>query len=110
MPDVNHDRTARVGWWSRVATARPGLSLLLALAFVVLAVVAGRGVADRMGSGGWQAPGSESAYASAELDRHFPRARPNLLLMVRARREGDAPAGAPQGGRPPRPPPPPKTL
>ncbi|WP_344291855.1 MMPL family transporter [Streptomyces synnematoformans] len=74
--------TAVPGRWTRFVTARPRLSLLLALVFTVLAVVAGSGVADRMSGGGWQDPASESAYAADALDEQFPGARPNLLLLV----------------------------
>ncbi|GGO88718.1 MMPL family transporter [Wenjunlia tyrosinilytica] len=117
MPDVNHDRDGDGGadrrrpvpeaverpvpepirGWSRAATAKPRLSLLLALLFVVFAVVAGSGVADHMKSGGWEAPDSESAYASAELDKLFPSARPNVVLLVRADGGADSPAAAGEG-------------
>lgn len=63
-------------------TARPRLSLLVALLFTALAVVAGSGVADRMGSGGWQDPNAESTYATKALEREFPASQPNLLLLV----------------------------
>ncbi|MEU6942433.1 MMPL family transporter, partial [Streptomyces rubiginosohelvolus] len=43
---------------------------------------AGSGVADRMGSGGWQAPDAESSYATEALEREFPASQPNLLLLV----------------------------
>ncbi|MFE7773003.1 MMPL family transporter [Streptomyces sp. NPDC057445] len=72
----------RPGRWTRIVTARPRLSLLLALVITALAVFAGSGAADRMGSGGWDAPDAESTYATKALDREFPAARPNLLLLV----------------------------
>ncbi|MFF3809085.1 MMPL family transporter [Streptomyces bacillaris] len=71
-----------VGGWTRFVTARPRLSLLAALVITVLAVFAGSGVADRMGSGGWQAPDAESSYATEALEREFPASQPNLLLLV----------------------------
>ncbi|RST20570.1 MMPL family transporter [Streptomyces sp. WAC04770] len=71
-----------VGGWTRFVTARPRLSLLAALVITALAVFAGSGVADRMGSGGWQAPDAESSYATEALEREFPASQPNLLLLV----------------------------
>ncbi|MFH9611252.1 MMPL family transporter [Streptomyces sp. NPDC017448] len=82
MPEVNRSAPSPVGGWTRFVTARPRLALLAALVITVLAVFAGSGVADRMGSGGWQAPDAESTYASDVLAREFPASRPNLLLLV----------------------------
>lgn len=72
------------GRWTRFVTARPRLSLLLALVVTALAVFAGGGVADRMGSGGWEDPGARSTYATKALEREFPGSQPNLLLLVDA--------------------------
>uniref|UniRef100_A0AAU2JPT5 MMPL family transporter n=1 Tax=Streptomyces sp. NBC_00049 TaxID=2903617 RepID=A0AAU2JPT5_9ACTN len=72
------------GRWTRFVTARPRLSLLLALVVTALAVFAGGGVADRMGSGGWEDPDAQSTYAAAALEREFPASQPNLLLLVDA--------------------------
>ncbi|MEU9300277.1 MMPL family transporter [Streptomyces sp. NPDC048269] len=72
------------GRWTRFVTARPRLSLLLALVVTALAVFAGGGVADRMGSGGWEDPGAQSTYAAEALEREFPASQPNLLLLVDA--------------------------
>nr|WSW45754.1 MMPL family transporter [Streptomyces sp. NBC_01001] len=72
------------GRWTRIVTARPRLSLLLALVVTALAVLAGGGVADRMGSGGWEDPDARSTYASKVLEREFPGSQPNLLLLVDA--------------------------
>ncbi|MEV4877140.1 MMPL family transporter [Streptomyces cyaneofuscatus] len=72
----------RVGGWTRFVTARPRIALLAALVITALAVFAGSGVADRMGSGGWQAPDAESSYATEALEREFPASQPNLLLLV----------------------------
>ncbi|MEV5969846.1 MMPL family transporter [Streptomyces sp. NPDC051921] len=80
------------GGWTRLVTARPRLSLLLALVLTALAVLAGGGVADRMGSGGWEAPDAESTYAIEVLEREFPASQPNLLLLVDA---GDAAVDSP---------------
>ncbi|WP_433889471.1 MMPL family transporter [Streptomyces sp. CA-111067] len=95
MPNVN--RVDRVGGWTRAVTARPRLTLLLALLFTALAVVAGNGVADRLSSGGWAAPDSQSSYATAALAEHFPASQPNLVLLVDGRGAGvDTPAVAAQ--------------
>ncbi|GGX86187.1 MMPL family transporter [Streptomyces anandii] len=75
---------ARAGGWTRFVTARPRLSLLAALVLTVLAVLAGSGVADRLGSGGWEDPAAESTYATKALEREFPASQPNLLLLVGA--------------------------
>ncbi|MGF0176353.1 MMPL family transporter [Streptomyces sp. Marseille-Q5077] len=85
MTEVN--RPPRVGGWTRFVTARPRLSLLAALVITALAVFAGSGVADRLGSGGWEDPNAESTYATKALEREFPASQPNLLLLVDA---GDA--------------------
>ncbi|MEC4020100.1 MMPL family transporter [Streptomyces sp. H27-D2] len=82
MTAVKHADEERIGGWTRAVTARPRLSLLLALLFTALAAVVGSGVADRMGSGGWQAPAAESSYATEALEKHFPASQPNLILLV----------------------------
>ncbi|MEU5975014.1 MMPL family transporter [Streptomyces sp. NPDC047315] len=89
-----------LGRWTRLVTARPRLALLAALVVTVLAVFAGSGVADRMGSGGWEDPGAESAYATKALEREFPESQPNLLLLVDAGRQSvDGEAVAAEGRR-----------
>ncbi|MFD3450981.1 MMPL family transporter [Streptomyces sp. NPDC058691] len=96
MSDVNRGRPP--GGWTRATTARPVLTLLLALLFTALAVVAGSGVAERLRSGGWEAPGSESTYAGAALEKYFPDSQPNLILLVDSRGAGvDSPAVAAEG-------------
>ncbi|MFE5815717.1 MMPL family transporter [Streptomyces sp. NPDC056479] len=82
MTEVN--RPPRIGGWTRFVTARPRLSLLVALVITALAVLAGSGVADRLGSGGWEDPDAESTYATKALEREFPASQPNLLLLVDA--------------------------
>ncbi|MGW0815853.1 MMPL family transporter [Streptomyces viridiviolaceus] len=101
MSEVSGPRGPRIGGWTRAVTARPRLTLLITLLFVALAVVAGRGVGDRMSGGGWQDPKSESMYADDALQRHFPGAKPNLLLLVTSDRPGgvDDAAVAAEGKR-----------
>lgn len=72
------------GRWTGFVTTRPRLSLLLALVVTALAVFAGGGVADRLGSGGWEDPGASSTYATKALEREFPGSQPNLLLLLDA--------------------------
>ncbi|MER5976201.1 MMPL family transporter [Streptomyces sp. NPDC001857] len=94
------DGPPRVGGWTRRLTARPRLTLLAALVLTALAVLAGSGVADRLGSGGWQDPAAESTYATEALEREFPDSQPNLLLLVDAGRASvDDPAVAAEAGR-----------
>jgi 1-pyrroline-5-carboxylate dehydrogenase len=96
MSEVN--REAAVGGWTRAVTARPRLTLLLALLFTALAVIASNGVADRLSSGGWEAPDSQSSYATAALADHFPASQPNLVLLVDGRgADVDSPAVAAEG-------------
>ncbi|MEU6541895.1 MMPL family transporter [Streptomyces sp. NPDC046859] len=94
------DSSPRVGGWTRFVTARPRLSLLVALVVTALAVLAGSGVADRLGSGGWEDPDAESTYATRALERAFPASQPNLLLLVDAGEASvDAPAVAAEAER-----------
>ena len=91
MTEVNKaprtgDGPPRAGVWTRFVTARPRLSLLVALVLTALAVLAGSGVADHLGSGGWEDPAAESTYATKALEREFPGSQPNLLLLVDAGR------------------------
>ncbi|MEU5768792.1 MMPL family transporter [Streptomyces asoensis] len=90
MTEVNSP--PRPGGWTRFVTARPRLSLLAALVLTVLAVLAGSGVAERLGSGGWEDPAAQSTYATKALEREFPGSQPNLLLLLDA---GDASVDAP---------------
>ncbi|WP_282702191.1 MMPL family transporter [Streptomyces sp. CC219B] len=72
---------------ARLAVRRSRLLLVLTVVLLAGAVVLGSGVADRLrsgGSGGVVDPSSESSYAADILEREFPRARPNLVLLARA--------------------------
>ncbi|MFC9295913.1 MMPL family transporter [Streptomyces sp. NPDC057011] len=91
-PSSGGERPGKGGRWTRFVTARPRLSLLLALVVTALAVFAGGGVAERMSSGGWEDPDAQSTYAAAALEREFPASQPNLLLLVDAA-EGVGAAG-----------------
>ncbi|MEV6834343.1 MMPL family transporter [Streptomyces sp. NPDC051133] len=98
MSDVNSP--PRPGGWTRFVTARPRLSLLVALLLTALAVLAGSGVADRLGSGGWEAPAAESTRATKALERQFPDSQPNVLLLVDTGRSSvDDPAVAAEARR-----------
>ncbi|MEO3977566.1 MMPL family transporter [Streptomyces sp. CAU 1734] len=72
---------------ARVTGSRPRLVLGLTLLLLAGAVFLGSGVADRLrsgGSGGVVDPASESSYAAGVLEREFPGARPNLVLLAEA--------------------------
>ncbi|MEW1719370.1 MMPL family transporter [Streptomyces sp. NPDC093109] len=98
MSEVN--TPSQLGGWTRFVTARPRLSLLVTLVITALAVFAGSGVADHMGSGGWEDPGAESTYATKALEREFPASQPNLLLLVDSgSRSVDDPAVAAEAQR-----------
>ncbi|MEU9112244.1 MMPL family transporter [Streptomyces sp. NPDC048483] len=101
MSEVNSPPDGpRVGGWTRFVTARPRLSLLVALVLTALAVFVGSGVADRMGAGGWEDPAAQSTYATKALEREFPGSQPNLLLLVDSGRASvDDPAIAAQAKR-----------
>ncbi|MGW7046009.1 MMPL family transporter [Streptomyces avermitilis] len=99
-PERDPGGGVRLGGWTRFVTARPRLSLLVALLLTALAVVAGSGVADRLGSGGWEDPAAQSTYATKALEREFPDSQPNLLLLVDSgRRSVDAPSVAAEAKR-----------
>ncbi|MGW1895332.1 MMPL family transporter [Streptomyces sp. NPDC002004] len=101
MSEVNSPPDGRkVGGWTRFVTARPRFALLLALVLTALAVVAGSGVANRLGAGGWEDPAAQSTYATKALEREFPGSQPNLLLLVDSGRASvDAPEVAAEAKR-----------
>ncbi|MFJ8511072.1 MMPL family transporter [Streptomyces avermitilis] len=99
-PEADPGGGVRLGGWTRFVTARPRLSLLVALLLTALAVAAGSGVADRLGSGGWEDPAAQSTYATKALEREFPGSQPNLLLLVDSgRRSVDEPSVAAEAKR-----------
>ncbi|MFI1869677.1 MMPL family transporter [Streptomyces jumonjinensis] len=72
---------------ARLTGRRPRALLGLTLLLLAGAVVLGGGVADRLrsgGSGGVVDPASESSFAADVLEREFPAARPDLVLLVTA--------------------------
>ncbi|MGI5195710.1 MMPL family transporter [Streptomyces sp. CA-288835] len=94
MPPVAHDTpppetTPPRGLFTALARLtgdRARLLLVLTVILLAGAVVLGSGVADRLrsgGSGGVVDPASESSYAADILEREFPGARPNLVLLAR---------------------------
>ncbi|MFF5895882.1 MMPL family transporter [Streptomyces argenteolus] len=98
MPEANSPE--RLGSWTRLVTARPRLALLTALVITAFAVFAGSGVADRMSSGGWEAPHAESTYTTQVLEKEFPASQPNLLLLIGSRTASvDDPAVAAEAAR-----------
>ncbi|NEA65637.1 MMPL family transporter [Streptomyces sp. SID12488] len=85
---------------ARLAGSRARLLLLLTVVLLAGAVVLGSGVADRLrsgGSGGVVDPSSESSYAADILEREFPGARPNLVLLARTDGAVDDAEAARQG-------------
>ncbi len=56
-----------------------------ALVFVVVAGVLGGGVAERLSTGGFEDPGSESAKAAKLLADDFGQEDPNLVMVVTAK-------------------------
>ncbi|ANW21331.1 MMPL family transporter [Streptomyces clavuligerus] len=88
------------GALARLTGRRPKALLALTLLLLAGAVVLGGGVADRLrsgGSGGVVDPGSESSFAARALEREFPGARPNLVLLAEADGSVDDTAAARQG-------------
>ncbi|WP_058043168.1 MMPL family transporter [Streptomyces roseifaciens] len=74
---------------------RPVLALA-ALAAVACALL-GHGVAARLASGGWTAPGSPSARAEALLTDRFHAGAPDVVLLARAPDSVDAPTARAAG-------------
>ena len=81
-----------------LAVRRRRALLVVTVVFVVAAGVIGGGVFDRLSTGGFLDPDSESSRAETYLDETYGAASPNVVLLVTA--EGgdvDAPAAAAAG-------------
>ncbi len=68
----------------RLAVHRRRAVLVTTVLFVVLAGALGGGVFERLSTGGFADPDSESSRAEAYLDDHFGAASPNVVLLVTA--------------------------
>lgn len=68
----------------RFTVRRRRLVLLSTVAFVLAAGALGGGVFDRLSTGGFEDPDSESAQASAYLEETFGAGAPNIVLLVTA--------------------------
>jgi len=67
--------------------------LVLTVVVVILAGVLGGAVFDRLSTGGFEDPDSESARAADLLDQEFGAGAPNVVLLVTAE-DGDVDAAA----------------
>ena len=74
--------------FAHLATTRPRRVLAGALLTLVVAVLLGGGVAERLVTGGFEDPASESAQADKLLDEKFGAGTPNILFLVTAK-DGD---------------------
>jgi RND superfamily putative drug exporter len=84
---------------ARLVTTRARFVLVGAVVFFALAAALGGGVADRLLTGGFEDPASESSQAADLLDERFGTGVPNLVLLVTAEDgDVDSPAVA-QAGR-----------
>jgi len=66
----------------RFTIRRRGFVLAAAVAALVLSGVFGGGVADRLSRGGFDAPGSDSVRARAELDERFDTGSTDLVVLA----------------------------
>ena len=83
-----------------LAVRRRRALLVVTVLFVVLAGAIGGGVFDRLSTGGFLDPGSESSRAETYLDDTFGAASPNVVLLVTAEDgDVDSPAAAAAGAR-----------
>jgi RND superfamily putative drug exporter len=69
----------------QLAVRRRRTILLLTVAFIVLAGVLGAGVFDKLKTGGFDDPNSESARAERVLNDEFGQGDPNVVLLATAR-------------------------
>ncbi|MFD1812585.1 MMPL family transporter [Rhodococcus gannanensis] len=70
--------------WSGVVLRRPWLVLLLAAGLVVVAGAWGSAVGDRLGTGGYADPGSESMQVEELVEQHFGRQSPDVVAVYTA--------------------------
>jgi len=82
----------------RFTVRRRKLVLVATFLLVLVAGVLGSGVANRLTSGGFADPKSESEQAKDLLDHRFGATQPNVVLLVTPRRgDVDSPAAADAG-------------
>jgi RND superfamily putative drug exporter len=79
--------------FARIATTRPRWVLAGAALLFLVAGVVGGGVADRLTTGGFEDPASESSQADELLDEQFGTGSPNVVLLVTAD-DGDVDSAA----------------
>ncbi|MGI8625092.1 MAG: MMPL family transporter [Geodermatophilaceae bacterium] len=83
----------------RLAFRRRWFLLAGTAVFLVVAVLAGLSVFDRLKSGGFEDPTAESARATAILDERFDAGSPDLVLLVRPSTGDVDTPGSVQAGR-----------
>ena len=83
--------------FAHVLVRRRVAVLLATLIGLLVAGIAGGGVAARLSNGGFTDPSAESTTAEALLDTRFAAGSPNLVLLVTAPATVDAPASAAAG-------------
>ncbi|WP_257033819.1 MMPL family transporter [Streptomyces sp. Ag109_G2-15] len=93
-PPGGRSRLAAMG---RAVARRRLLVLLLTLVVVAIAAVLGGDVAQRLSSGGFTDPKSESSKAERFLADRFKSGVPNLVLVARAPGSVDAPSASAAG-------------
>ena len=82
---------------ARFVVHRRWVVIIAAAAAVLAAGVFGAGVADRLSLGGFANPEAESSRATRMLDERFDSSSPDLVLVVTAPGDVDAPAAAEAG-------------
>lgn len=81
--------------WARVILRRPRTVLAFAILFMIVSVIWGSTVLDRLDGGGWEDPKSESARAAAFLRTNVDRADADVIaLYTSADKTVDDPAFA----------------
>src|SRR5690606_17162184 len=67
---------------TRRVSGRPRLTIALVLAAVLVAGALGSGVVDRLGTGGFDDPGSESSRGTRLLEERFDAGPSDVVLVV----------------------------